>query len=86
LQYPACVIPFGKAEAASDSKFIRDVEYYPPCKDIENANSFPSSLLMKKDKPDQIEGAPCHVQLIGRRQKDEILIKHAKIVEDILKS
>ncbi|KAJ5573221.1 hypothetical protein N7450_010205 [Penicillium hetheringtonii] len=66
--YPACVIPFGKAEATSDSKFIRDVEYYPPY------------------QPSQIEGAPCHVQLIGRRQKDEILIKHAKIVENILKS
>ncbi|KAJ5835247.1 hypothetical protein N7447_001273 [Penicillium robsamsonii] len=34
--------------------------------------------------PKEVENAPCHVQLIGRRQKDEVLIQHALIVEEIL--
>jgi amidase len=34
--------------------------------------------------PKEVEGAPCHVQLIGRRQKDEALVQHARIVEAIL--
>lgn len=36
------------------------------------------------DLPKEVEGAPCHVQLIGRRLKDEELIKHAKVVEQVL--
>ncbi|KAJ5761510.1 hypothetical protein N7533_003549 [Penicillium manginii] len=66
VDYPACVIPFGKADAAADAKFIRDANYYPPY------------------NPERIEGAPCHVQLIGRRQKDEALVRHARIVEIVL--
>ncbi|KAJ5116585.1 hypothetical protein N7456_000933 [Penicillium angulare] len=34
--------------------------------------------------PKEVENAPCHVQLIGRRQKDEVLLHHAQIVESIL--
>ncbi|KAL3456855.1 amidase signature domain-containing protein [Aspergillus heterothallicus] len=34
--------------------------------------------------PDKIEGAPCHVQIIGRRLKDELLLQHAKAIERIL--
>jgi hypothetical protein len=39
-QYPACVIPFGKADAAADAKFIRDANYYPPCESRAIANNF----------------------------------------------
>lgn len=42
------------------------------------------SILTWPDYPKEVENAPCHVQLIGRRQKDEVLIQHAKIVEAIL--
>ncbi|KAL6233723.1 hypothetical protein BDW75DRAFT_251869 [Aspergillus navahoensis] len=35
-------------------------------------------------KPDEIEGAPCHVQLVGRRLKDEVLLQHAKVIEKVL--
>lgn len=38
------------------------------------------------DLPKEVEGAPCHVQLIGRRQKDEALLRQARIVEDILRN
>ncbi|KAF7516006.1 hypothetical protein PCG10_002647 [Penicillium crustosum] len=34
--------------------------------------------------PKEVENAPCHVQLIGRRHKDEVLIQHALIVEGAL--
>ncbi|KAL5365258.1 amidase signature domain-containing protein [Aspergillus floccosus] len=36
-------------------------------------------------EPSEIEGAPCHVQLIGRRLKDEVLMQHSKVVEAVLK-
>lgn len=42
------------------------------------------SLLIKLDSPKEVENAPCHVQLIGRRFKDEMLMEHAKVVESIL--
>ncbi|KAL3487949.1 amidase signature domain-containing protein [Aspergillus germanicus] len=35
-------------------------------------------------QPDKIEGAPCHMQIIGRRLKDEVLLQHAKAIEKIL--
>ncbi|KAJ5690561.1 hypothetical protein N7462_004953 [Penicillium macrosclerotiorum] len=31
-----------------------------------------------------VEGAPCHMQFIGRRQKDEILTQHARVIERVL--
>ncbi|KAJ6136225.1 Amidase, partial [Penicillium capsulatum] len=30
VDYPACIIPHGKAEQQADAKYIRDVEYKPP--------------------------------------------------------
>jgi hypothetical protein len=32
-QYPACVIPFGKADKTLDAEFIRDVTYTPGCEE-----------------------------------------------------
>lgn len=32
MQYPATIIPHGKADQAVDAGFIREVEYRPPCK------------------------------------------------------
>jgi hypothetical protein len=43
------------------------------------------SVLIRLDLPEEVEGAPCHVQLIGRRQKDEALVQHARIVEEVLR-
>lgn len=31
IQYPACIIPYGKADKSADAAFIRDVNYKPPC-------------------------------------------------------
>lgn len=41
-------------------------------------------MLICSDLPEAVEGAPSHVQLIGRRQKDEALVQHALIVEEVL--
>ncbi|RDW58558.1 uncharacterized protein DSM5745_11249 [Aspergillus mulundensis] len=35
-------------------------------------------------KPDDVEGAPCHIQLVGRRLKDEVLLQHARLIEKVL--
>ncbi|KAL4865100.1 hypothetical protein BDV12DRAFT_211247 [Aspergillus spectabilis] len=35
-------------------------------------------------KPKEVEGAPCHVQIVGRRLKDEVLLQHAKVIEKVL--
>ncbi|KAL2826290.1 amidase signature domain-containing protein [Aspergillus cavernicola] len=35
-------------------------------------------------KPREVQGAPCHVQVIGRRLKDEVLLQHAKVLEKVL--
>ncbi|OJJ55429.1 hypothetical protein ASPSYDRAFT_158656 [Aspergillus sydowii CBS 593.65] len=34
--------------------------------------------------PEEVEGAPCHVQLVGRRLKDEVFLQHARVVEKVL--
>ncbi|KAL4784127.1 amidase signature domain-containing protein [Aspergillus varians] len=34
--------------------------------------------------PDDVEGAPCHVQIVGRRLKDEALLQNAKEIERVL--
>lgn len=31
VQYPACIIPFGRADEVADAGFVRDVEYVPEC-------------------------------------------------------
>ncbi|KAL2816932.1 amidase signature domain-containing protein [Aspergillus granulosus] len=64
---PACVMPFGTANAAEDTKFVRHVPYTP------------------QYQPHEVEGAPCHIQLIGRPMKDEELMQHARIVEKVLR-
>ncbi|PLN86170.1 amidase [Aspergillus taichungensis] len=35
-------------------------------------------------RPQEVEGAPCHVQLIARRMKDEALLRYAQTVEKVL--
>ncbi|KAL4804161.1 amidase signature domain-containing protein [Aspergillus unguis] len=41
-------------------------------------------LYTPEYKPEEIEGAPCHVQLVGRRLKDELLLQHARVIEKAL--
>ena len=43
-----------------------------------------SCLLTGTDLPKEVESAPCHVQLIGRRLKDELLMEQVKVVDSVL--
>ncbi|RAQ66300.1 general amidase [Aspergillus flavus] len=38
-----------------------------------------------KYTPKDVQGAPCHIQLIGRRLKDELLMQHTQVIEGVLK-
>lgn len=61
---------------------MRDVNYRPPC--MTPLGNYEVHILTGTDQPKTVENAPCHVQLIGRRLKDEVLMQHAQIVEAIL--
>lgn len=39
-----------------------------------------------KDNPDATEGAPAHVQIVGKPMMDEELIEIMKVVEETLKA
>lgn len=43
-----------------------------------------SRSLTGTDLPREVENAPCHVQLIGRRLKDEVLMEQVKVVDSVL--
>lgn len=75
------MIPFGKANEAADAEYLRDVPYVPSCNMPSLKNEH---ILIIADLPKEVENAPCHVQLIGRRLKDEALMQHAKVVESVL--
>lgn len=45
-----------------------------------------SCPLTGTDLPKEVENAPCHVQLIGRRLKDEVLMEQVKVVDSVLAS
>lgn len=49
-----------------------------------NPYGFSNISLTETDLPKEIENAPCHVQLIGRRLKDEKLVRHAEVVQGVL--
>ncbi|KAE8155155.1 amidase signature domain-containing protein [Aspergillus avenaceus] len=66
---------------------------YPSCIiPFEKANEAEDAVFVRDVEyippytPEEIEGAPCHVQIIGRRTKDETLVQNAKIVESILRA
>lgn len=81
------MIPFGKANEVADAEYVRDVAYIPPCKNFDcSYEPLRNPILTIIDCPKEVENAPCHVQLIGRRLKDERLMQHAKIVESVLAS
>ncbi|CEL10366.1 Putative General amidase-C [Source:UniProtKB/TrEMBL;Acc:Q9C1C7] [Aspergillus calidoustus] len=70
---------------------IWNVVDYPACViPVGNANKAADAKFTRDVaytpayQPDQIEGAPCHVQIVGRRLKDEVLLQHAKVIDKIL--
>lgn len=49
-----------------------------------NLSGLSELSLTEIDLPKEVENAPCHVQLIGRRLKDEKLMRHAEVVQGVL--
>ncbi|KAL4932566.1 putative general amidase [Aspergillus undulatus] len=65
---------------------------YPACIiPFGHANQAKDAEFMRKVtyspayEPSKVEGAPCHVQIIGRRLKDEVLLQNAKAIEKVLR-
>lgn len=68
LDYPACVIPYGKASKELDPVDVEGVEYGP----------------QPRYEAEKTDGAPCSVQVVTRRFKDEECLEAAKIIDAVL--
>lgn len=69
LDYPACVIPFGRADKELDSEPSLESDFGPQPKYDAHA----------------VHGAPCAVQVVGRRFRDEECLVAAKVIDEVLK-
>lgn len=88
--YQSCAPPHDQYGNAPYTVLANLVDY-PACvipfeKAVETDDA---SFIRDRDyvppyRPKEVEGAPCHVQLIGRRLKDEKLMQAAQIVERVL--
>ena len=61
------------------------VPYQPPCT-LKSITSRAGSCDSDIDNPDDIEGAPSGIQIIGRPMRDEELVHTMDIVEKALRS
>lgn len=71
LDYPACIIPFGKADKSLDPTDVEGVEYGPQPR--------------YADVVEKIEGAPCAIQVVTRRGKDEECVAAAQVIDAVLR-
>ncbi|KAJ5106896.1 amidase [Penicillium angulare] len=88
LNHPAAIIPYRKANKADDAKYLRDVEYRPPCKQLLIWQLFTeeSAANHHKDIADDVEGAPCCVQVVGRNMREEELLREVETISMVLKN
>ncbi|PKX88929.1 putative general amidase [Aspergillus novofumigatus IBT 16806] len=88
--YQSCAAPHDEYGKPLYTVFCNLLDYpscvLPFCKAEEAADAeFVGDIQYSPAyKPKEIEGAPCHVQIIGRKLKDEGLMQHAKMIESIL--
>ncbi|RHZ54891.1 putative general amidase [Aspergillus thermomutatus] len=88
--YQSCAVPHDTYGLPPYTVFFNLVDYpscvLPFCKaeEVADAEFVRDVQYIPAYKPKEVEGAPCHVQLIGRRLKDEALVQHAKVIESIL--
>jgi amidase len=69
LDYPACVIPFGRgSRKVDDQRFIVKPEQFCPEYDVDAA-----------------DGAPCVIQVFANRMQDEECLRAAKVIDACLK-
>ena len=65
MKYPACIIPFGKADKTTDNQSF---EVGP-------------NQLCAQYEPDLMNGAPCVVQVFTKRMRDEECLAAASVVD-----
>ncbi|RLL97650.1 hypothetical protein CFD26_101898 [Aspergillus turcosus] len=88
--YQSCAVPHDTYGSPPYTVLFNLVDYpscdLPFCKAEEAADAeFVRDVqYIPAYKPKEVEGAPCHVQIVGRRLKDEALVQHAKLIESIL--
>ncbi|GIK07543.1 hypothetical protein Aspvir_003209 [Aspergillus viridinutans] len=88
--YQSCAVPHDEYGKPPYTVFSNLLDYsscvLPFCKAEEAADAeFVRDVqYIPAYKPKEVEGAPCHVQIIGRKLKDEALMQHAKVIESIL--
>ncbi|KAF9701093.1 hypothetical protein EKO04_000110 [Ascochyta lentis] len=68
LDYPAGILPHGKAGKEADANFLKTDVLYEPAYD-----------------PEEAEGMPAHIQIVGQPLMDEELLEIMRIVEAVLK-
>lgn len=77
-QYPACVIPFSKADKDIDLADAR----IPECKFL--PLPLPICRLRYVDEPEVVHGLPCTVQVVARGEQDEELMAAVEIISEAL--
>jgi len=69
LDYPACVIPFGKADKQLDAEQSSEDDFGP----------------QPKYDAAAVDGAPCAVQVVERNFRDEECLAAAKVIDRVLR-
>lgn len=86
LDYPAGILPVGKADKDADAQFVKEgVQYEPACKT--HACQILRNLTdLKSDDPEESQAMPAHIQVVGKPLMDEELLEIMETVETVLKS
>ncbi|RDW65947.1 uncharacterized protein DSM5745_09686 [Aspergillus mulundensis] len=89
--YQSCAVPHDTYGVATYTVFC-NLFNLPACViPFDKADSAKDAAFIRdvqytpEYKPGEVEGAPCHIQLIGRTMRDEDLIRSAAIVDTVLK-
>lgn len=85
-QCPACIVPYLKADATIDLLNPTVLN----CKWLHRSKTNPHPSLSRigantwADDPIIVDGAPCTIQIVGRRLQDEELLAAAGTISEVL--
>lgn len=87
LQYPACIIPYGKASKELDPEPMAITDGVQPSCELRpyREESFNSRIDWANcgclDDPDAVDGAPGAIQVIAPRFQDEMCLAAARVID-----
>lgn len=87
-QYPACIIPFGKAKKTEQEFTKKPGQGGPKCKLLPDHMALDQDHTLiwnGLDNPEVVEGAPCSIQIFTSRMRDEECLAAAEIIDTCLK-